>query len=98
MAQRTRFLLAYDIRDPKRLRRVHEIAKSWGDPLQYSIFLCDLTRTELIGLKSDLILAINRDEDSISIFDLGAPTGRGVECIEFIGTRRPLPPSGPQIW
>jgi hypothetical protein len=26
------------------------------------------------------------DEDTIGIFDLGPPTGRGIECIEFIGT------------
>ncbi len=30
MADRTRYLLAYDIRDPRRLRRVHNVAKDYG--------------------------------------------------------------------
>lgn len=98
MAERTRYLLAYDIRDPKRLRKIHKIAKAWGDPLQYSVFVCDLSRSELTKMRAGLVSEMQVDEDSISFFDLGAPSGRGIECIEFIGTRRGLPDSGAQIW
>ncbi|HZT94494.1 MAG TPA: CRISPR-associated endonuclease Cas2 [Gaiellaceae bacterium] len=91
MADRTRYLLAYDIRDARRLRRVHEVAKSYGEPLQYSVFVCDLTRVELLGLRADLLLEMNLHEDSVGIFDLGPPSGRGLRCVEFIGARRPLP-------
>jgi CRISPR-associated protein Cas2 len=91
MADRTRYLLVYDIRHPRRLRRVHTVASSYGEPLQYSVFVCDLTRVELLGLKTALLMQINVREDSIGIFDLGPPAGRGLRCIEFIGTRRPLP-------
>lgn len=51
MADRTRYLLTYDIRHPRRLRRVHGVAKDYGEPLQYSVFVCDLTRIELIDLR-----------------------------------------------
>lgn len=98
MAERLRYLLTYDIRDPKRLRRVHKLAKAWGDPLQYSVFVCDLTKVELITMREELIDLMNLDEDSVSFFDLGAPHGRGLQCIEFIGTRRPLPDASAQIW
>ncbi|HZO98536.1 MAG TPA: CRISPR-associated endonuclease Cas2 [Gaiellaceae bacterium] len=99
MADRTRYLLAYDIRHPRRLRRVHEVAKSYGEPLQYSVFVCDLTRVELLDLKADLLSAMNIREDSVGIFDLGPPTGRGLQCVEFIGTRKPLPRADePAIW
>lgn len=98
MAERLRYLLTYDIRDPKRLRHVHKLAKAWGDPLQYSVFVCDLTKIELITMRQDLIELMNLDEDSVSFFDLGAPAGRGLRCIEFIGTRRPLPDGSAQIW
>ncbi len=91
MADRTRYLLAYDIRHPRRLRRVHKVATGYGEPLQYSVFVCDLTRVELLNLKTDLLRAMNVREDSVGIFDLGPPTGRGLQCVEFIGTRRPLP-------
>jgi CRISPR-associated protein Cas2 len=69
-----------------------------GEPLQYSIFVCDLTATELIALKRALLEEMKTTEDSISIFDLGAPAGRGVKCIQFLGVRRELPSDGPAIW
>lgn len=98
MADRTRYLLAYDIRHPRRLRRVHRLASDFGEPLQYSVFICDLTRVELITLRQKLIEEIKSTEDSIGIFDLGAPATRGVECIEFLGIRRDLPTDDPAIW
>ena len=45
---RRRFLIAYDISDPKRLRRVCKTMEEYGDRLQYSVFICDLSRAELI--------------------------------------------------
>jgi CRISPR-associated protein Cas2 len=98
VADRIRYLVAYDIRHPRRLRRVHRVASDHGQPLQYSVFVCDLTRTELIALKRALLAEIKTSEDSVSIFDLGAPASRGVHCIEFIGVRRELPSDGATIW
>ncbi len=90
MAQRTRYLVAYDIREPRRLRRVHQVAKDFGFPLQYSVFICDVTALELLGLKRALTREAKLTEDSIAILDLGRPDGRGMECIEFLGVRREL--------
>lgn len=98
MADRTRYLVAYDIRHPRRLRRVHRVATDYGEPLQYSVFVCDLTEVELIGLRHSLLEEIKVTEDSIGIFDLGPPAGRGVKSIEFLGVRRDLPTDGPAIW
>lgn len=98
MAERTRYLLAYDIRQPRRLRRVHRVAKDFGEPLQYSLFVCDLTAVELMRLRSALVEEMKQTEDSVSIFDLGPPGGRGVRCIEFIGRRRELPNDDAAIW
>lgn len=98
MAERTRYLLAYDIREPRRLRRVHRVAKDFGEPLQYSLFVCDLTRVELTRFKGALIEELKQTEDSVSIFDLGPPSGRGIRCVEFIGRRRELPTDDAAIW
>ena len=98
MADRTRYLLAYDIREARRLRRVHRVAKDFGEPLQYSLFVCDLTRVELMRLKAALLEEMKTTQDSVSIFDLGAPSGRGIQCIEFIGRRRELPTDDAVIW
>lgn len=98
MADRNRYLVAYDIRHPRRLRRVHRLASDYGEALQYSVFVCDLTTVELIALRQKLLEEMKSTEDSIGIFDLGAPAGRGVECIEFLGIRRDLPSDDPAIW
>lgn len=90
MADRTRLLLAYDIREPRRLRRIHQVALAYGDPLQYSVFVCDLTAVEQIRLRRALKTEMDENADSVALFDLGAPQGRGVDCIEFIGRRQPL--------
>lgn len=99
MAARTRYLLAYDISHPRRLRRVHAVAKTYGYPLQYSLFVCDLDDVELVKLERDLCAQIAHREDRISIFDLGAPSGRGVECVRQIGLPQIVPRSDEaEIW
>ena len=98
MAERVRYLLAYDIRDKRRLRRVHQVAKDWGYPLQYSVFVCDLTRSELLMMKNDLSEEMSVVQDSVGIFDLGPPDGRGIRCVEFIGTSRELPDGDAEVW
>lgn len=94
---RRRYLVAYDIRDPKRLRDVHVCMKGFGDPLQYSVFLCDLDGMERVRMIGDLRTIIHERQDSIAIVDLGDPSGRGLDCFEFLGVTMDLPESGPTI-
>ncbi len=99
MADRTRFLPACDIRHPRRLRRVHDVALSYGDALQYSVFICDLTSVERIALRRALKDEMDERADSVALFDLGPPRDRGVECIEFLGQRRELrEDGGATVW
>lgn len=92
---RRRYLLAYDIRDPGRLRAVHRTAKEYGLALQYSVFVCDLGREDLIHLKWDLGDIINHMEDAVAIVDLGEAVD--VHRFEFLGVRPRLPSQGPTI-
>lgn len=77
---------------------MHQVAKAWGYPLQYSVFVCDLTRSELLLMRRDLQDEMSTTQDSIGIFDLGPPEGRGVKCVEFLGRNRELPDAGADIW
>ncbi|MDD4792699.1 MAG: CRISPR-associated endonuclease Cas2, partial [Firmicutes bacterium] len=40
---RRRFIVCYDISDPKRLRKMYRTMRGFGDPLQKSVFTCDLS-------------------------------------------------------
>jgi len=91
---RRRFVVAYDIREPKRLRRVHDVVKGYGYPMQYSVFICDLSDREKIGLKGDLRDVMDQRVDSVAFIDLGEPDTRGATAFEFMGTRQVLPPAG----
>jgi len=90
MAGRTRYLLTYDISEPGRLRRVHQIAKRFGYALQYSVFLCDLEPVALVALREELRATIHHREDRISIYALGPAGSRQAEHVVHMG-RGPLP-------
>jgi CRISPR-associated protein Cas2 len=92
---RRRYLVAYDIRDDKRLRGVASCMEGFGDRIQYSVFICDLSAREFVALRSDIETRIKMSEDSVMIVDLGLPqdTGR----FQFIGYHEELPNDGPII-
>lgn len=92
---RRRFLMAYDISDPKRLRRVCKVMESYGERLQYSVFLCDLSDMELTRWKMDMLNEMSLTLDSVVRIDLG-PLGASAS-IEMLGSPRRLPRGGPTI-
>ena len=94
---RRRYIVAYDIREAGRLRRVHDVVRGFGDSVQYSVFVCDLSKSELIDLRARLTGVVELSEDSVVFIDLGEMTGRGRECFEFLGVGLPLPTGGPTI-
>jgi CRISPR-associated protein Cas2 len=82
---RNRYIVSYDIADPKRLRRVHRTMRGFGDPLQYSVFRCDLSPSERILLLEALTPLIHHREDQVMLINLGPADARGVESIETLG-------------
>lgn len=80
----------YDIRHEVRLRRVHQVVKAFGDRLQYSVDVCDLSPAELIRMRWELNDAMNLLEDAVAILDLGDLDRRG-PAFEFLGVRPRLP-------
>lgn len=48
------YLVAYDIRDPKRWRGVYKLLKGYGQRLQYSVFRCRLTKRQMERLRWEL--------------------------------------------
>lgn len=81
----TRFIVSYDIRDPKRLRKVHRVMKGFGDPLQYSVFSCDLSASERVRCEVALREVIDAREDQVLFIDIGPARGRAMLAIESVG-------------
>jgi CRISPR-associated protein Cas2 len=91
MNMRHLFLVCYDVRNPKRLRTVHRRMKGFGEPLQYSVFLCDLDDKALLWLRSLLEEEMNLAEDRAVIANLGPAEGVAQERLAFLGESVPLP-------
>ena len=73
-------LVAYDVRDPKRYRKVFKIVRSTGYSVQYSLFRCRLDAREVEKLRWKLS-QVMAPEDRLLIVDL-CPT-----CASHVVTR-----------
>lgn len=79
------YLVCYDIANDKRLRRVFKTMRGWGDHIQFSIFECQLTATDLVKLRAELAAIIHHDEDQVLFVFLGPAEGRGDRVITALG-------------
>lgn len=92
---RRRYLVMYDVREQRRLHAVAVCVQGYGDRVQYSVFVCDLSATELFGLRSALDSLIRHDEDSIMVVDLG--TAGDASRFAFLGVRPAFPGRRPTV-
>jgi CRISPR-associated protein Cas2 len=79
------WLVAYDICDPRRLRKVARMCEDFGLRRQYSVFVCRLTPTALVRLKARLYDIIDLAEDQVIFVPL---CERCAPLIESLG--RPI--------
>ena len=82
---RRRYIVSYDIADPKRLRQVARILGGYGTRIQYSVFECPLDPLRLEKLKAHLKETLNRDADQVLFIDLGKTTTTTGLRIEALG-------------
>lgn len=65
-------LIAYDIADPKRLRRVAGVCEDYGVRVQRSLFECWLDEEQFASLWQRLLSAINEEKDQIAAYPIDA--------------------------
>lgn len=80
-------IISYDIPEDKRRTKIHNILKSYGQWVQYSVFECDLTQTQYAKLRARLVKLIIAETDSIRFYFLCSCCQRK---IERIGGEMPL--------
>lgn len=78
-------VVCYDIREQRRLRRVHRCMRRWGMPLQYSVFYCELTPRARRRMENDLRELIDERTDDIRVYGI-----KSLAQTQFIGSK-PLP-------
>jgi CRISPR-associated protein Cas2 len=81
------YIVSYDISDPQRWRRVYRTMRGFGDPVQYSVFQCNLLPTERVLMIEALTGIIDHREDRVMIIDVGPADGRGQRSIETLGRK-----------
>ena len=77
MATPVRYLISYDIRNPRRLLRVMRRVRKQATPVQYSVYYAQLYAAELESLISDLNGLIDSEVDDVRIYALG-PLSDGI--------------------
>lgn len=82
---RNSYIVSYDISDARRLRLVLETVRGYGDHLQYSVFRCELSQTEVVLLRAALAEVIHHSEDQVLFIDLGPEDGRALQAIQALG-------------
>lgn len=90
------YLVTYDVSDDKRLRQVFRCMNGYGDPVQYSVFRCDLSDHERVLMVAALTEMIHHQEDQVLIYNLGPVDGRRACSYEVLG--RPSPPPLRGTW
>lgn len=76
------WLVAYDISDPKRLRRVARCCEDFGIRKQFSVFLCRVTATDFVRLRSRLYDLIDLEQDQVLFIPL---CGRCLHGMDTLG-------------
>lgn len=66
---RTWHIISYDVREERRLRLVAHLLEGHGERIQYSVFRCRLTKTQLSRLRLELALVM-APEDNLLVIPL----------------------------
>ena len=72
MSEERLFIVAYDIADSRRWRRVFKTMNGYGEWIQLSVFQCRLSRRRRAELETRLRELIKSGEDHVLLIEVGA--------------------------
>ncbi len=90
---RSWYLVSYDVREAKRLRRVAKVLEGFGERLQYSVFRCHLSERDLERLRWELSCIATKEDGLLFV-------GLCERCVERVRVRdsRGQWPDDPPGW
>jgi CRISPR-associated protein Cas2 len=92
-----RYIIAYDVSDDRRRTLIARRLSSYGQRIQFSVFLVDVRPARIVRLRGMLEQILIPAEDSVLICELG-PRERAVTLrMEFLGRQPNLLGSDPVV-
>lgn len=93
-------LITYDVATAdaagrRRLRRVSRLCQDFGQRVQYSVFECQVDAAQWTELRSRLVDEIDRGEDSLRFYRLGA---NWRSRVEHVGSKPSYDPDDPLVF
>lgn len=92
-----RYLIAYDVSDDVRRMKVAKKLESYGDRVQFSVFIVDVRPAKLLRLRAQLTDLINEGTDSILFCNLGTLRESRHRSLDVVGRSRTITGHGPAI-
>lgn len=86
----SRMLVAYDIVDDRRRSRLANVLQSFGDRIQFSVFLIDVTDAQEVRMRARVSAEIDARVDSVLFCKLGPTASTGSTSITYLGCRRTI--------
>jgi CRISPR-associated protein Cas2 len=91
-------LVCYDVNTltpagRRRLRRVAQVCKDFGQRVQFSVFECTVNAANMERLRQRLLAEVDTAEDNLRIYTLGSNRGAVVEavgCDHYVDFTEPL--------
>jgi CRISPR-associated protein Cas2 len=85
-----RLLVCYDIPSDARRLRLSRVLESYGDRVQYSVFVIDAPPVILARMRRKVEHVIEPAEDSVLFCDLGLASGVEDSRFVYVGAQRPI--------
>lgn len=92
-----RVLAAYDVPSDRRRNRVAKKLLTYGDRIQYSVFVVDASPAKLLRMRGELDGIIDAEEDSVLLCDMGLLSSIDERRFSYVGLTRTITPEGPLI-
>ncbi|TVQ95606.1 MAG: CRISPR-associated endonuclease Cas2 [Desulfovibrionales bacterium] len=84
------YIVCYDIRDPRRWRKLYKALHGFGEWMQLSVFQCRLNTMRKLRLEDAVSQIVKQDEDHVLIMDLGPAENVKVKVTSIGGSFVPV--------
>lgn len=85
-----RYIVAYDVEKDRNRARLSNLLQSFGDRIQYSVFVVDCIPAVMVQLRDKVTDLIDTGTDSVLFCDLGQVSNLGKTKYSYVGIERQL--------